>query len=52
MTPEQHNILTQLAQLGLQKLTDDASAALLACAPVPPEAPPQDGPTELEGDAP
>ena len=45
MTPEQHNVLSQLAQLGLQKLTDDAKAALQSCAPVV-------EPAESEGDAP
>lgn len=35
MTPEQHNALTQLAQLGLQRLADLAGEALKACAPEP-----------------
>ena len=41
MTPEQHSLLAQLAQLGLQKLTEDAQAALMDCTPVV-EAEPQD----------
>ena len=40
MTPEQHSLLAQLAQLGLQKLTEDASAALQSCAPEVPETTP------------
>jgi hypothetical protein len=37
MTQEQHNLLVQLAQQGLQRLSEQATAALQACAPVPPE---------------
>lgn len=49
MTPEQHSLLAQLAQLGLQKLTEDTQAALNACAPVVEpeptlEPPPEDTP--------
>lgn len=34
LTAEQHNVLVQLAQLGLQRLTETATAALQECAPV------------------
>lgn len=34
LTAEQHNVLVQLAQLGLQRLTETATTALQACAPV------------------
>lgn len=37
LTAEQHNVLVQLAQLGLQRLTETATAALQACAPVAPQ---------------
>jgi hypothetical protein len=39
MTPEQHNALAQLAQLGLQRLGELASSALDEIRPSPPEAP-------------
>ena len=37
MTPEQHNVLSELCKLGLQRLADAASAALAEVAPVPAE---------------
>ena len=37
MTPEQHNVLSELCKLGLQRLADTASAALAEVAPVPVE---------------
>lgn len=37
MTPEQHNVLTELCKLGLQRLADTASAALAEVAPSEPE---------------
>lgn len=46
LTAEQHNVLVQLAQLGLQRLTETATGALQACAPPPPEKSPPDDQTE------
>jgi len=40
MTLEQHNVLTQLAQLGLQRLTELASTALDETRPVAPSVEP------------
>lgn len=33
MTPEQHNTLTQLVQIGINALAETAMAALNSCAP-------------------
>lgn len=47
MTPEQHATLVQLAQQGLQRLAEQAQAALQACAPpAEQEAPVQEDPDQ------
>jgi len=33
MSPDQYNLLVNLVQAGLQKITDDATAALMTCRP-------------------
>lgn len=35
LTAEQHNLLSQLTQLGIQRLAETAAGALLAVAPPP-----------------